>query len=192
MRLWVVVFSLFIFPLWAELAVTGAFIQGGYIAGKVSVGSHVQVGGEAVFVGPRGHFLYGIPRFAQPELQLRITSASGAVEEQVFIIEPRTYKTQHISGVPKNTVNPNKEELDLYYKQKAAIKEAKKAVSTAFVPTTMSWPVSNTITGVYGSRRLFDGQERSWHKGGRCCSQNRNSNTSASSRDCGICRRNLF
>lgn len=146
---------------------TGRFIQGGMVTGVVAPGSAVEFDGTAVYVGPEGRFFIGFDRFSPVEGTLRVTSA-GQVQTQKIIIEPRTYDTQTVEGVPAKTVNPDPKQTERINKEAAKIKKARQVMSeTAFLANLkLVKPVEKyRVSGVYGSRRVYNGEERSWHKG---------------------------
>lgn len=144
------------------LEVEGAFTQGGYIIGHTERLSPVTVGDTKLMADDDGFFFYGLQRYAPAELD--ITASTGT---KTVIITPRDYKTQHVNGVPAKTVNPDKIQVERSAADTKAIKAARaeKSGLTAFRGTFIK-PVSQyTLTGEFGSRRTYNGEERSWHKG---------------------------
>jgi murein DD-endopeptidase MepM/ murein hydrolase activator NlpD len=74
-------------------------------------------------------------------------------------IAQREYPEQRVNGVPQRTVDPPKPaRLKRIQRESAAIKAARKTdtmrrdFSSAFV-----WPITGPITGVFGSRRVYNG-----------------------------------
>lgn len=146
----------------------GKFTQGGLATGLVAPGSVVTLEGEPVLVGADGRFFIGFERFAPVEMTLKVTRA-GQTQTQQIVIEPRAYDTQTVDGVPARTVNPDPKETEQINREAARIKKARQVMSeTAFLAgLTLKNPVpkAKRISGVYGSRRVYNGEERSWHKG---------------------------
>ena len=164
MYLLILIFTLFAaIPTWA-VELYGAWQQGGYIYGQAEAGAQVTINGKKAITAEDGRFLYGLDRHFKAEAVVQIKNAEKTFE-RTLIIEPRSYKTQHIKGVSSNKVNTNTKELERIRAEKAAITKARKTLSTANFPIKMAYPVSAPLSGVYGSRRTFNGQERSWHKG---------------------------
>ena len=166
MRFLIAIFLLFSLPVQA-LEVTGAFTQGGFLFGQTEPGAKVKVGKLNVPVAKDGQFVVGLGRHAEAEVKVVATLLSGKTKEQVVLIEPRTYKTQHIKGVKKKHVTPM-DPKDLAQiksdKEQILLARAKFAAFDSF-KQQFALPVSGTITGVYGSRRTYNGKERNWHKG---------------------------
>ncbi len=148
------------------LTLHGAFTQGGFVVGKTTPHTQVYLNKKTVKSNAQGYFFMGLHRYFPTELTVYAIENGQKHSQTVFII-PREYKTQHIKGVPSKTVNPNKQELARAVAEQKEINAAR-AYNTpleAFYGTFQK-PIENKIiTGVYGSRRIYDGQERKWHKG---------------------------
>lgn len=146
----------------AALDISGAFKQGGFIYGFTTPHTQVTLNELSTTADERGFFIFGLERNFPAEATL--TAATGT---QTLLIEPRTYQTQNVRGAPKRKVDPHPEDLARIQADSAAIKQARSVFEPLNIlpAARFSWPVSDTVSGVYGSRRLFDGKERSWHKG---------------------------
>lgn len=149
------------------LEVQGALEQGGYIYGAAPIGSKVYLNGQKLEVGKDGRFFAGLHRHFPAEGSLKVVPAKGAAETTTFLVIPQTYKTQHIKGVPNKTVNPNAEQVARSNKEAAAIRKSRAGFSAQpYVFERFSLPVKNVpVSGVYGSSRTYNGEERNWHKG---------------------------
>lgn len=152
------------------ISVNGTLKQGGYIIGKLEQGETAPVSFngntlEGTHIGQDGTFVFGISRNAEAATLLTYTK-DGKKHQLPIIIEPQEYKTQAITGVAKRKVNPNSEDMVQIKSDKQQIL-ASRSTFTDTIPfiSGISWPVSDTISGIYGSRRTFNGEERSWHKG---------------------------
>ncbi len=141
--------------------------QGGFYVGRVAAGSRVSWKGEPVIVGDGGLFVIGFDRHQGPKGWVKVCGKPGACETVALDIAPRTYKTQAVKGVAGNTVNPNPAEVARTEADSAAAQKARtmKSPLTAFAGPFVA-PVKGPITGGYGTRRTYNGEERSWHKGG--------------------------
>ena len=146
----------------------GKFVQGGLATGVVAPGSVVVYEGTPVHVGPDGRFFIGFERFAPVETTLKVTYGQHS-QTQKIVIEPRTYDTQTVDGVPARTVNPDPKETAQINREAAQIKKARQVMSEmaflAKLKLQNPVPKAKRISGVYGSRRVYNGEERSWHKG---------------------------
>lgn len=157
--------------LWAGtaqgVALEGKFIQGGLATGVVSPTAQVTFDGQKVFVGPDGRFFIGFDRHQSLEAKLTVTD-KGQTQTKVITVEPREYVTQNVVGVPQKTVNPNPAQVARTKREADEVRQARSVISKNpfFANLRLANPVpSARISGVYGSRRTYNGEERSWHKG---------------------------
>ena len=143
----------------------GVLTQGGFAFGKVPSQTEVFLDGKAVAVASSGAFGIGFSRHHPIESTLTFVRA-GASVKQTLIIEPRDFKVQHIQGVPKKTVNPNKTQNTRAADDRKGINAARATSMDAdYFQDDFLMPTKGCQTGVFGSRRTYNGQERSWHKG---------------------------
>ncbi len=149
------------------ISTDGVLRQGGFVYGEVPKGATVQLGTIQTTVGEDGTFFAPIPRKANAVLELSVKLASGEVMTQPLVIEPQEYKTQKINGIPKRKVNPNPDDLKRIKDDKSQILAARKSFrdDKAFMQGFIQPVDGYRVSGVYGSRRVFNGEERSWHKG---------------------------
>ena len=87
--------------------------------------------------------------------------------ELPFAIVAGPYRSEQIRGVPQNRVTPSAADLRRIARERKVIAAAYEAVrDTAMMVDTFSYPVEKkTITSPYGTRRVFNGQLRSFHGG---------------------------
>lgn len=146
----------------------GHFEQGGYIHGETVPFAKLTLGEQKTTADELGKFFIGIERLAKPMQKLEISVLEGDNHTVPFKIKTHEYKTQYIKGVKDKHVTPRSEE------DWAQIKSDTDKINAArshdplplnYILQDFSYPVSGTITGVYGSRRFYNGEERSWHKG---------------------------
>ena len=148
--------------------------QGGYLLATVPLSSTVTLGGQTVPVIPdgqgRAHILLGFDRFEPATRWLKVCSAPAVCTSKKLTIATRTYATQNVRGAPKAKVEPDAAALKRMAADNRAIGVARSvAVANAAdndgFRQIFKKPSVGPTSGVYGSRRLFDGKERSWHKG---------------------------
>lgn len=114
----------------------------------------------------RWYALVGIPLDAQPGVQ-RITVDDGTSRSsQIFDITDKQYPTQHINIKDQNQVTPDAESLKRIYRETDRIQ----AVLNNFDDSQnadwqMVWPVEGRISGLFGRRRVFNGEPRKPHGG---------------------------
>jgi exodeoxyribonuclease VII large subunit len=141
--------------------------QGGFFIGEVAPDTKVYFHNKEVDVNPDGRFFVGFDRFEPVDATLKACQGKNCVTLPLTLTQ-RTYQVQNIVGVPPKTVNPGPAELKQAKIDTAHIIAARSKASTL---TAFEHPLAEPITvhyvntGVYGSRRLYGGEERSWHKG---------------------------
>ena len=148
-----------------DIALDGPLIQGGLVRGQASPGQVVTLDGKAVATTQDGRFVIGFGREHPPQAVLRVRD-SVSVFERTLAIEAREYQTQHIKGLPKRMVTPGPEDLARIKRDQAEVRQARSEHSAlrGFLES-FRWPVTGIITGVYGSRRVLNGEPRNPHYG---------------------------
>ena len=149
------------------LELSGKFIQGGLVTGKVEPGTKLTLDGQPVAVAPDGSFIIGFGRKAKAKMVLRAEPPEGLPETRELAIEKRKYKIQRINGLPQRKVSPTKpEDLARIKKDQVQIAEVRKRTTLkTFFDTGFMWPVEGPISGVFGSQRILNGEPRSPHNG---------------------------
>lgn len=101
-----------------------------------------------------------------PLKQSVLFTRGEASREISFRLAPRTYQEQRINGLPPAYVSPPEKALEKIKREAAQKRRARAGASLhlgfgeAFI-----WPVDGRITGVYGSRRFYNGEPRRPHYG---------------------------
>lgn len=179
MKMLLLALALLPLPLVAEVKILGQNLQqGGFKLLELPAGSTVRLGGTALPMvngGGKTYAMLGFDRKEAPTRWLEICLPAQVCTTQKLEIATRTYKTQNVRGAPKAKTNPDKAALAQMQKDNAAIQAARTILAEGATRgdteaglgflQTLQRPSTGPITGVYGSARLFDGQERSWHKG---------------------------
>lgn len=148
------------------LDIKSQWIQGGLILGKTSPNNTIQFLGQAVKVNSQGDFVVGLGRDAKTVVKLLEIMPNGDSKEYTFSVIQREYREQRIDGVPKKTVNVPEEALTRIRKEVKLTKTARKIHSTRqdFL-SSFIWPAKGIISGVYGSRRVYNGVPKRPHYG---------------------------
>lgn len=148
-------------------ALTGVFSQGGYAWGKAKPNSTVHLNDLAIKAGPDGTFVVPFHRNLEGAPTVRYTRPDGTEARATLSIAQREYVTQHIRGVPPSMVAISPEDQRRIAADSAAINAARRVATddVNFADGFLNPVPGARISGVYGSRRTFNGQERSWHKG---------------------------
>ncbi|RYG61903.1 MAG: M23 family metallopeptidase [Alphaproteobacteria bacterium] len=145
-------------------------VQGGFLVAKVPAGSNVKLDGKPISVGPDGQIVVGFDREAKGAAVLNVCDAQNACAKKTVKIGARVFKTQNVTGIPPKTVDPDpaqvaRTEADSKATQDARNKANEAAKWRSAFMDGFKLPVEAPTSGVYGSRRTYNGQERSWHKG---------------------------
>ncbi len=144
----------------------GHFTQGGLLIGSTVPGAKVFVDGNAIRVSRDGNFLIGFGRDAKLTWQLVVQHPDGNRFESSIEITARQYNIQRIDGLPPNQVTPSDEDFKRIQQDTAMVRKAR-AIDADRVDFLgpIDWPVHGTITGVYGSQRVLNGEPRRPHYG---------------------------
>lgn len=148
------------------LELKGALSQGGLLVGQVLPGTTVTLMDRKVTTDEDGSFVFGLGRNAPSEIKLVTSNGKGVKESHVFAVAQREYREQRIEGVPQKTVTPPVEVLERIRREAALVKQARQGGSRLqdFLAGFVK-PLEGPITGVYGSRRVYNGTPGRPHYG---------------------------
>ena len=135
--------------------------------GQTAPASAVFLDGQRLRVSPEGFFVFGFGRDAPPRVVLRVEPPSGSgVLENMIDVRSREYVVQRIDQLEDRKVNPTPQDLERIRSEAARIAQVRHRddARTDFLEG-FSWPLSGIVTGVYGSRRILNGQPRRPHFG---------------------------
>jgi murein DD-endopeptidase MepM/ murein hydrolase activator NlpD len=115
--------------------------------------------------------LMGIPYYTERQsdtIHVEWTEMDRIYDRSLpFRIVRGPYRSETISGVPQNRVTPSAADYRRIARERKIIGQAYIAVrDSLLMDGTFSYPVEKqTITSAYGTRRVFNGQLRSYHGG---------------------------
>jgi murein DD-endopeptidase MepM/ murein hydrolase activator NlpD len=110
--------------------------------------------------------LVGIPLSVKVGTQKVTIKQAGKTSSILFDIADKGYPTQHITITDKRKVNPNKLDMERINNESARIKKALRTwTENDNVPFNFIWPIEGQVSGLYGRRRVFNGQPRRPHSG---------------------------
>lgn len=166
MRVWLITVLLLVALPVQALELSGAFVQGGLVVGRVEPGARVTLDGESVAVGPDGAFVFGFGRDAKPQATLVVTGPDGARDSRELSIKAQTYEIQRIDGLPSRQVTPKPEDVKRIQADNAQIHGVRATLTpeTRFL-SGFRWPVTGRLSGVFGSQRILNGKPKSPHNG---------------------------
>jgi hypothetical protein len=153
-------------PATARLRVSGSLVQGGVLVGSTVPGAHVAVDGRVVRVGEDGTFIFGLGRDAGPRASLVVTLPDGHRLTRALTIRRRRYRVQRIDRLPQAMVTPPEEMMPRILAERTrlaalwGVDSDRPLFKSGFIR-----PAKGPVTGVYGSRRILNGEPRDPHWG---------------------------
>lgn len=148
------------------LDVNNTMIQGALVIGQTAPENKIRFLKRNVKVNTDGFFVIGLHRDTEKQADIIEILPDGVERVHTFAVKQRKYKEQRISGVPKRTVDIPESELPRIREESKLIKATREVDSSRqdFLQA-FQWPSRGVITGVYGSRRVYNGQPRRPHFG---------------------------
>jgi murein DD-endopeptidase MepM/ murein hydrolase activator NlpD len=148
------------------LEIKSEWIQGGLVIGQTNPSHQLRFLKHNVAVNDDGFFVVGLGRDAPKNVVLTEVLSSGETLKHNFTVRQRSYREQRIEGVPKHTVDIPESALKRIRKEVKLTKAARKVKSNRqdFLQT-FAWPAKGIISGVYGSRRVYNGKPGRPHFG---------------------------
>lgn len=149
-----------------EIAVEGAFEQGGWVRGRAPAGTtRLTLGSTPIALGRDGRFFAGLDRDAPGQLRLTASSASGQILTRDLQIAARAWRIERVN-VPLSGSVPSETFMAIRRPELAAIETARAVRSeTGGWSQRFIWPVTGRISGRFGSQRIYQGVPGSYHSG---------------------------
>lgn len=149
-----------------DVTFTGSFVQGGLVVAHAPGATEAVFDGRTLPIAPDGTFVFGLAPDAKSEAPVVLRYADGASETQVLKVARQVWKVERVNGLPPETVNPPPAIQQRINAENAKIAKARadSAASPWFL-AGFDWPVTGRISGVFGSRRVLNGQEGAPHWG---------------------------
>lgn len=150
----------------ASVNLSGEIKQGGLIVGKTSPNSIVTLNNKPLTVSAQGDYVFGFSRDDEQSYTLVVTDHDGSKTSKILTPSKREYKLQRIEGIKKSIMEPDPKAVARSQLDSKQIKEARQvssdltSFSQGFIP-----PIEGTITGVYGSQRIYNGVPKRPHFG---------------------------
>ena len=149
------------------LTLYGQITQGAIIRGHLDNAQSISVFSKEAFLDENGNFVFGIGRDAPASIQLDVKWKNLGQENISVPVTQREYDIQRIDGVDDKYVRePGPELLKRTQEEASMVWLARQNVrETADFLGGFQWPAKGTITGVYGSQRVFNGVPKRPHYG---------------------------
>jgi murein DD-endopeptidase MepM/ murein hydrolase activator NlpD len=144
----------------AEIRLDGALEQGGVAYGTAPPGTaSLTLGDESVPLAPDGRFMLGFDRNAPSSLTLEARMADGSVVRRTLGVAPHAWAIQHVDVAKRPSVS-NEQFERLRAPEVAQIVAARAIMSDSDGwRQHFAWPARGRISGVFGSQRIYRGNE---------------------------------
>ncbi len=109
--------------------------------------------------------IVGVPLTAKIGTQTLTIKSAGKTIKKSFEITDKAYPTQHIEIKDDGKVNPTNYDMKRINSEKAIINAALKYWTEGDVALNFAWPIEGRVSGLFGRRRVFNGQPRNPHSG---------------------------
>ncbi len=147
------------------LNLKGMPTQGGLIIAQTNANATVKIDGKKTLLNNDGYFMFGFGRFDEKPVEIAITYGDKTYQA-IIPVTKRKFPTEVINGLPANKVNPP---AKVYAQIKAD--NVKVAKARSFLDRRddflqpFIWPANGRVSGVYGSRRILNGEPKRPHYG---------------------------
>lgn len=110
--------------------------------------------------------ILGVPLDLKPGTHKLLVRRGSEKSTALFEIQDKQYPTQHITIKDKRKVNPNQYDMQRISRETARIDGAlQQWTDKETIPFNFIWPVKGRVSGLFGRRRVFNGEPRKPHSG---------------------------
>lgn len=142
-------------------------VNGGVIAVKLPTGATEAEFNDENQLIILGHAIVAIPHEAEAKMHKLIVSLNdGSFQAIDFEVQSKEYEEQHITIENQDYVTPPEETIKRRQEEAAMMREAyarRSPVIEDILPIVI--PVEGQVTGVFGTKRFFNGEQRNYHTG---------------------------
>jgi murein DD-endopeptidase MepM/ murein hydrolase activator NlpD len=158
---------LFASTIFSKPSIIGDLTQGSLLRGELPVNSLVKLNDSLIKVSANGDFVFGFGRDAKLSQRLSWKLPDSEIwQTHSITLSKRQYKEERIEGVAQKYVNPPKAVLARIRQDNRDIANARAYDSELlFFTQDFILPAQGRISGVYGSRRVFNGEPKRPHFG---------------------------
>ena len=144
----------------------GEAVQGGLVLLQAVPGATLTADGDLLMVSAAGLAVVGFHRDDTAAVEVIATAPDGSIETLTLTPQIREYQEQRIDGLPKKMVTPPEAVLARITSDREMVIQARShATALDAFAGDITWPVKGIVTGVYGSRRILNGEPRAPHYG---------------------------
>ncbi|MCF6301529.1 MAG: M23 family metallopeptidase [Proteobacteria bacterium] len=147
------------------LNIEGEAIQGALLIAQTNQEAQVLIDGKKTAITEQGFFIFGFGRFDEKAKNIVIHLGDKTYNTEISV-KTRAFPTEVINGLPADKVNAPQQHWDRIKREQAQVKKARSIWSeqTAFLQDFI-WPAKGRVSGVYGSRRILNGEAKRPHYG---------------------------
>jgi len=147
------------------LNLKGKPTQGGLIIAQTNNTASVKINGKVAQVTDDGYFMFGFGRFDEKPIKLSITFDKITYKVNIPVTT-REFPTEVIDGLPPGKVNPKPEVYAQIKSDNVKVAKARSYFQKRedFLQNFI-WPSQGRVSGVYGSRRILNGEPKRPHYG---------------------------
>jgi len=146
---------------------SGTHSQGGLLFGQSEPGSTVRLDGSNIMVDDAGRFVLGFGRDSSLTALLTVTLPDGTIKRHTIELADKDFPEQRIDGLDQSKVSGfTEKQLIKIRADQALFKAARsKTQDRADWVGGFDWPLTGRISGVFGSRRILNGEPKRPHSG---------------------------
>ncbi|MFV0542839.1 MAG: peptidoglycan DD-metalloendopeptidase family protein [Marinicella pacifica] len=147
------------------LTIQGEPVQGALLIAQTNADAKVIIDGETVKTDPEGYFMFGFGRFDTEPKTITVTYQEQT-HQKTIPVTTRNFPEERIDGLPADKVNPPASFWKRIKKEQAQVKQARAVWSEQrHYLQDFIWPATGRVSGVYGSRRILNGEPKRPHYG---------------------------
>jgi murein DD-endopeptidase MepM/ murein hydrolase activator NlpD len=149
-----------------QVSIEGRLIQGGWAVIQVPPLSKLEWGQRTWQADAEGRALIGFSRDQLSPIIVRISPTDQRPIDVKIDLTTKDYLIQRIEGLPQRFVTPDPAAQERIRRDAALARAARELMldRTDFMAPFI-WPAEGTITGVWGSQRVLNGEPRRPHFG---------------------------
>lgn len=107
----------------------------------------------------------GVPLSTKIGTQRVTVITAEKISKTLFEVEYKAYPTQHITITDKRKVNPTKYDMTRINAEKSKTAAALRHWTEGEVAMNFIWPIEGQVSGLFGRKRVFNGQPKRPHSG---------------------------